>query len=191
MDSTKQVTSEDFQKAADRLGCEVATVRAVTAVESRGAGFDPEGFPRTLFEGHWFYKLTNGKFATTHPTLCYPKWTRQYYGKGWSQEKNRLNAAIALDREAALKSASWGLFQIMGFNHAQCGFDMVQEFVNAMCADEGAQLDAFVSYVITNKLTEHLKAKNWSEFARKYNGPGYRENKYDTKLQEAYTLYAK
>lgn len=181
---------QDFIDDAAKIGCEVACIRAVAEVESRGGGFDPEGFPKTLFEGHWFYKLTKGAHASTHPTLCYPKWTKQYYGKSWREEKERLNQAIQLDREAALMSASWGVFQIMGFNHGVCGYKNVQEFVNAMCRDENAHLEAFTNYVINSGLADELRAKDWDRFAYQYNGPEYKKNDYGGKLRRAYLKHS-
>lgn len=186
---TQKLTEADYVEVAQQLNCDVAAVKAVTEVESRGSGFDPEGFPKTLFEGHWFHKLTNGKFSTNYPTISYPKWTRQFYGKSWSAEKQRLALASELDREAALMSASWGLFQIMGFNYKTCGFESIQQFVNAMCASEGEQLKAFAAFVLANKLDRYLVNQDWASFAKRYNGPGYAENRYDTKLAQAYDKF--
>lgn len=180
------LTREDFLDDAQRIGCEVEVIMAVAQVESRGSGFDPEGFPITLFEGHWFHRFTNGKFDETHPDLSYPKWTKKFYGKTWKEEKERLRRAVALDRTAALMSASWGMFQIMGFNHARCGFKTVQQFVNAMCKDENAQLEAFTQFIINSGLDDELRDKRWADFARLYNGPGYAVNQYDVKLERAY-----
>jgi len=187
---TKLITEDDFINAALRIGCDVAAIKAVTEVESRGGGFDPEGFPKTLFEGHWFHKFTRGAFSASHPTLSFPKWNRQHYGRNWQAEKARLTQAVSLDREAALLSASWGMFQIMGFNHKVAGYDTVQEFVNAMCQSEGAQLDAFVSFILNNNLGQYLIDCNWAKFAARYNGPAFRENRYDSKLAAAYAKYS-
>lgn len=181
----------DFEDDANRLGCDVAAIMAVAQVESVGGGFDPEGFPKTLFEGHWFYRLTKGKFAAAHPTLCFPKWTKAYYGKSWHEEKARLGQAILLDRSAALQSASWGMFQIMGFNHAYCGHKTVQQFVTAMCKDENAQLAAFTEYVANSGLADELRARDWHRFARAYNGPEYQKNNYAEKLAAAYAKFSK
>jgi hypothetical protein len=180
------LTRQDFEDDAAKIGCEVEAVMAVATVESAGGGFDPEGFPKTLFEGHWFYRLTKGKFATSHPTLCFPKWTREYYGKTWKEEKARLQEAIQLDRNAALMSASWGMFQIMGFNHAKCGFKTIQQFVTAMCKDENAQLEVFTNFIINSGLDDELRDKRWADFARLYNGPEYAKNQYDVKLAAAF-----
>lgn len=34
-----------------------------------------------------------------------------------------------------------------------------------------------------------LQAKDWAEFARRYNGPAYKENRYDEKLAKAYQKF--
>ena len=180
------ITKEGFIAAAKDIGCEVETVMAVARVESSGSGFDPEGFPRTLFEGHWFNRYTNGKFAKTNPTLAYPKWTKEFYGKNWKEEKARLDAAIKLDRTSALLSTSWGMFQIMGFNFSKCGYKTVQQFVTDMCKSEDQQLQIFVDYVQNSGLDDELIGRKWADFARLYNGPEYAKNAYDTKLEAAY-----
>lgn len=180
---------EDFIDDAALIGCEVEAIMAVAKVEAAGGGFDPEGFPKTLFEGHWFHKLTKGKYDKSHPHLSYAKWTRQYYGKTWQAEKARLAEAMALDRNAAMQSASWGLFQIMGLNHAKAGFKTVQQFVNAMCKSEDAQLGAFTQFIINSSLGDELRDKRWADFARLYNGPSYAVNKYDVKMAQAYQKF--
>ena len=36
-----------------------------------------------------------------------------------------------------------------------------------------------------------LQNRNWADFAKRYNGPAYAQNKYDEKLAKAYAKYAK
>jgi hypothetical protein len=182
------LTHQDYLKAANRLQCDVAAIRAVCEVEAPKGGFFPDGTPTTLFEGHKFHQFTDGRFSESHPAISYESWTREHYGD-WKREKERLAEAVGLDREAALKSASWGKFQIMGFNHAAAGFPTVQKFVNAMYASEAAQLDAFVNFILHEKLDDELRERRWAAFARRYNGPGYAANKYDTKLAKAYERF--
>lgn len=182
----KPLTAADFKAAAGRIGCDVAAVRAVCAVESVSSGFFPNGEPKTLFEGHKFYLYTKGAHAETAPDLCYPKWTREFYGATWSAEFDRLQRAVALDRRAAYLSTSWGRFQIMGFNYAQAGFRDLFAFVEAMRESEGRQLLAFVDYVIVSGLGDELRDCRWVDFARRYNGPGYAANQYDKKLAAEY-----
>ncbi len=180
----KKLQEKDYIKAAALLNCEVAVIKAVAEVESRGGGFDKNGIPKILFEGHWFYRFTDGKYGNTF--YSYPKWIRKYYNMN---QHKRLREAVKKDRKAALKSTSWGMFQIMGFNHKKCGFKSVQNFVNAMFRTEGYHLMAFCNFVKNIGLDDELREKRWAEFAYRYNGAGYKINKYDSKLKKAYLKY--
>jgi hypothetical protein len=74
----------------------------------------------------------------------------------------------------------------MGFNAAVCGFAHIDDFVNAMAESEGRQLDAMASFIAANGLDDALRAEDWADFARRYNGPGYAANAYDTRLAAAF-----
>lgn len=177
--------------AAQSLKCEVAAIQAVAQVESSGSGMDPEGFPVTLFEGHKFSAATKGVYDLEYPTLSYPKWTKQFYGKDWKAEKLRLTQAECLDRDAAMSSASWGKFQIMGFNWKQTGATSLQDFINVMCSGEEGQLALFCGFIARNiSLLTALRSRNWKQFAQNYNGKDYALNSYDTKLAAAYKKFS-
>ena len=182
--SSRSLTEEDYKQASKFLNCEVACIKAVVAVESRGKGFNSDGTPIILFEGHWFWRFTNGRYGRT--SFSYPKWVRTYYNMN---QHKRLQEAVAKDREAGLKSASYGLFQIMGFNYKKAGHSNLQSFINAMYRSEGDQLMAFCHFVKNAGLDDELRDKEWAKFAYGYNGPGFRKNKYDTKLANAYNKY--
>lgn len=179
----------DLQEAAALLDCEIAAIKAVCKVESGRGGFLPDGRPTVLFEGHIFSGLTNGAFDKTHPTISYPRWTKAYYSKNGDGEWARLSQAISLSAKAALQSTSWGAFQLMGFNHVKCGFEDVGTFVEAMRESERAQLKAFVKFIKSTGLDAPLRDKNWAEFGRRYNGPGYSKNFYDQKLIMWYRIF--
>lgn len=181
------LTDADFERAATALRCSVPAVRAVAHVESLGGGYQSDGRPKILFERHWFHKLTNGKFTQSHSDISWPKWGGY---KGGSREYDRLEKAIGLDREAALKSASWGAFQIMGFNHKKVGFDNVEDFVKAMVDSSAKQLDAFVQFIKSSRLDDELRRLDWKGFARGYNGSQYWKNKYDEKMARAYRTFS-
>lgn len=184
-----KLTEQDFKDAAERLGCEVAAIKAVCKVEAPNGGFNPDGSPTTLFEGHKFHSFTGGRFAKQAPDLSYPKWTRLYYGKTWKAEQDRIQRAMKLDRENAIKAASWGKFQIMGFNYELAGFKTLQEFVNAMYAGEREHLMAFCSFIEKAGLLAPLRRLDWKSFSARYNGPSYAANQYDSKLATAYSQY--
>src|SRR5690606_3307933 len=118
----KTIQECDYVTAANLLGCEVAAVKAVAEVESAGGGFQSDGQPKILFERHYFHRLTNGKYSKTHPDISNP--SAGGYG---SNQHGRLAKAAKLDREAALQSASWGKFQIMGSHWKSLGYTSLQE----------------------------------------------------------------
>lgn len=185
----KLLTAADFERAALALNCEVAAIRAVEAVESPNGGFLADGTtPVILFEGHWFHALTQGKFSARHPTISYARWTTRHYLGGMA-EHGRLQRAVALDRSAALASASWGNFQIMGFNWGIARCKSLQDFINAMYRSEGAHMDCFVNVIKNMALADELRERRWDDFAEVYNGPGWRQNDYGNKIAAAYKYH--
>jgi len=182
------LTEQDYENAAEALGCDVAAVKAVTEVESRGSGFLPDGRPKILFEAAVFSRLTNHKYDATNPDISSRGWNRSLY-KGGAAEYDRLNAAQTLDNDAALEAASYGLFQIMGFNYAAAGFGNIQDYVEAMARSESEHLKAFVNFIKSKRLHRFLANKEWARFAAGYNGGGYAQNKYDQKLEAAYKRF--
>lgn len=184
------LTGKDFAKAAATLKCDIASIRAVDEVESNGAGFLASGKLKILFEGHWFFKFTKGKYAETNPNICHKNWTGAFY-LGGEREYIRFNEAFALDPTAAMLSTSWGRYQIMGFNHGLLGFSTVDKMVDEFKTGEPAQLDGFVKYIIGNGLEDELQNQIWDDFAYRYNGTEYKKNHYNQKLQKAYDKFKK
>lgn len=189
--SAWELTEEDFRAAAAELGVEPRTLDAVVRVESAGSGFLEPGVPKILFEGHIFWKelkkagIDPEDHTAAHSSVVHPKWDRTKY-LGGRKEYDRLREAEGIHRAAALRSASWGAFQIMGFNHAACGFADVETFVDAHKSGAAEQLAAFCAFLRSQRLVGFLREKDWAEFARRYNGPAYAQNKYDEKLHAAY-----
>lgn len=176
----------DVSLIAGYLGCHVAAVRAVLAVEAAGKGFDAKGRPKMLFEPHIFYRELPAGAKRTQAVaagLAYAAWKPGAYPR---DSYPRLLKAMAIDETAALRSASWGLGQVLGNNHVAAGFPSVQEMVRAMTISEGAQLYAMARFIVTNGLHFKMKALDWAGFARGYNGAGYAKNAYHTKMAAAY-----
>lgn len=188
---SKKLTEAQIQAQASKLGIEVAALKAVIEVECKGSGFNVDGTPVILFERHVFRQrlIANGKAVTAdkamreRPDLCSK--TMGNYGL-YSAQHGRLNAAAQYHRDSALESASWGIGQVMGYHWKVLGYPTLQNFINAMYRDEASQLDAMCRYIVTNKLINALKNKDWRAFARGYNGPAYAKNSYDVKLGNAY-----
>ena len=181
-----RLTQGAIEAAAEDLGCEAAAIEAVIDVESRG-GFLPDSRPKILFERHVFHRLTNGAFSAANPDISSPRPGGYVGGAG---EYDRLARAMRLDPEAALKSASWGAFQILGLNFHDAGYGNVEDFCRGMCESADKQLQAFVAFVKANRFDDELRRRDWAGFARGYNGPAFRENRYDQKLADAYRRHA-
>jgi hypothetical protein len=187
----------DFELAAATLRVPVAAIRAFAEVESRGAGFLPDDRPVILFERHIFRRQllaagvsgpTVAQLEVTRPDLVNK--TPGGYGSS-AKEWARMDDAVKIHRAAALESASYGAFQVMGFNWKRCGYASVQDFVNAMFKSSAAHLDSFVRYIQSDaNLLKALRAQDWAMCARLYNGANYLINKYDTKLAEAFARYS-
>ncbi len=183
-----------FEELATALRITCPVLRAVAEVESSGKGFIRQMQPKILFEGHAFHKLTGGRFSASHPDVSYPKWDRRKYSGTLLGEWDRLEKASLLDRPAALQSASWGLFQIMGFNYAYCGASDVEAFVAMQCESADAQLELFARFIARPPFLAALRAitgpsgndDHWEVFARAYNGPLHAKNNYVGKLHRAH-----
>lgn len=185
-------TKTQIQDTAQLLNCATAAIEAVAEVESNGKGFTPEGRLMCLFEGHLFFRHTKGKYAQSHPSLCYKRWTKEFYKKNYDQEyTERFSQAFRLDPKAAMLSTSWGAFQILGEHHTRLGFETVGDFLDFLKINEDNHLAAFGLFVESDpKLLKAIQTCDWTTFARIYNGPGYKANAYDTKMAMAYKRHS-
>lgn len=184
--SRAPLTAADFQAIAQELGCEAAAVQAVVEVESGALGaFGADGRPIILYEPHIFSRRTERRYDASHPTISYRTWDASKYPRTQDARWEQLRQAYALSPQDAVASASWGKFQIMGFNHAACGFPDPKSFVADMCRSEVQQLKAFANFVRANNLADELQRKDWAGFAAGYNGTGQVE-RYSRLMREAY-----
>lgn len=190
----------DYVRAGQDIKCHPGMVEALALKETRGQPFLPDGRPAILFERHTFYKrlnivrkpgvsqaaqtaLRNKAFAES-PDICNPR-SGGYKGK--AAEYQRLDRAIAYSETAALESASWGQFQIMGFNAVAIGYGSVQEFTTLMGQDVQEHLRALVRFInATPRALRGIREQNFAMLAEAYNGPAYAKNNYDTDLKKLF-----
>jgi len=177
-----------LSKGCDLLGVKAADIWAVLTVETRGCGFLQDRRPQILFERHIFHRQTSGAFDLTAPDISDP--TAGGYGDLGAHQYDRLAQAIQLNRQAALRSASWGIGQVMGFNAGIAGFPDAETMVQAMVQSEDAQIAALFGFLASNHLDGPLRNHDWTNFARGYNGPDYAKNQYDGRLSAAYQKYS-
>src|SRR5215472_3243550 len=176
--------SDGLTAAAKHIGVDPAVLWSVVAVETAGCGFLPDRRPAILFERHIFSTRTGRRFDAAHPGISGPAGG---YGQPGAHQYERLEAAIACDRRAALESASWGLGQIMGFNAGLAGFRDAEDMVSQMMRGENEQILGMASFMRASGMHVHLQRRDWTAFARRYNGPAFANNHYDEKLAAAHS----
>ena len=178
----------DMAAAAAKLGCPVANVYAIAEKESGGSSFSRNGRPKIRNEAHWFSRLTRGVYDRSHPSISSRRWNRKLYARHMPGRYKRLARAARLNVDAAISSASWGKFQIMGFHWDDLGYNSAWEFAMSMVSSEANHLEALIRFIKANNLEKALReckpndAGSCEAFARGYNGAGFRSNAYHSKL---------
>lgn len=188
--AAKPIDDIDLPKLGARLGVGEDEIHAFLDAETNGSGFDGRGRPKMLFEPHVFYRNLTGTQRSTavNQGLAYPNWGQKPYPR---ESYSRLVKAMAINETAALRSASWGLAQVLGENHHLAGYDTPGDMVLAMMADEEHHLEAAVNFIKASKLDVALRAHDWDAFAKGYNGPKYKVHGYDVKLKKGFEKWSK
>lgn len=192
-DTIITLTEEDFAEVAQRLGVEVAAIKAVVEIEAGRThqGFAAPGKPLINFDLTMFRRFATrrgvnlAKYSKSHSVV--------FTSSRGSQAKahRRLEAARTINNHAAVEGTFWGMFQIGGFNWKKCGAESLEDFVCRMSRSERDQLELFADFITNSGLLKHLQSKNWAAFARGYNGPGYARRSYHTRMAQAYTRHVK
>jgi hypothetical protein len=186
--SGRPLSQTAFDTAVNQWRCEPASLWAILSVETHGFGFLADRRPKILFERHIFSARTGHAFDAGNPDVSQSVPGGYVGGAG---EYDRLARAIALNRQAALESASWGLGQVMGYNATGLKYPAVEDMVAAFETGEDAQLTGCVRFVLNNAaLQKALQAHDWATVAYYYNGKDYAKNAYDTQLAGFYAHFS-
>ena len=191
-----KLTDSDYQKVADQLGIEVATIKAVCDIEAGKShrGFVTPGSPIINFQPGMFRDRLRAagydvrKCQRTHRTAFAPVNCRRYKGYGNAQYA-RLISAQEIDSDIALECTFWGMFQIGGFNWRSCDVASIDEFVDLMSQSEAMQLELFARFITNNGMLQYLQRKDWRGFARAYNGASALSRGYHRRMAAAYNKY--
>ncbi|MGP3711223.1 N-acetylmuramidase family protein [Brucella sp. RRSP16] len=181
---------------ANEAKIEPAALLAIAEVESGGRALHNVNGgkePAIRFEGHYFdrrlsgrlreYARSNGLSAPIAGRIRNPK----SQGERWLL----LERAMGLNKKAALESTSWGLGQVMGAHWEWLGYATVDDLVAEARGSVAGQARLMLRFIEKAELLEMLKARNWREFARRYNGPAFARNEYDKRMAEAYQRWQK
>lgn len=194
----KTLTLDDYKAVAEELNIPVAAIRAVVEIEAGTAceGFNADHTPLINFDVSMFRQAARrrninlNKYKSTHAVVFNPP-NRKKYGSQQAAQYARLHSAMSIDTVAALEGVFWGMFQIGGFNWKLCGYDSVQDFVADMAHSERRQLEIFAKFIKAAKFDGYLRNRQWAKFSMRYNGPGYKKHRYDTRMAALYARYSK
>lgn len=189
--SAPAINGVGHKQIADELGLSVRQLAAIATVESGGKAFLDSGLPKILWERHWFWRKTAGRFGLTGWSNPNPGgYTLDANRNGVNDSWEKLADAAMRDPIAAFESCSWGRFQIMGFHAPKIGYANAIAMAWEISRAEQAHFIAlarFLRYAGLVPAARKLSTdpETCRAFAKGYNGAGYRKFAYHEKLARA------
>lgn len=180
---------EIIKKVSVVFDIEWQIVASFISVESGGRGFDPKtGKILIQFEPAWFRRRApyapSGAWSVNKVDVQSREWVA-------------FNDAFEKNKSAAMESTSIGLGQIMGFHWKRLGYSSVDEMWDRAKESLTDQVYQILKFIETDKnLINFLKAKDWHNVARIYNGAGYMDiakkygrEPYNISMEKAYNKF--
>ena len=172
---------------AERYAIPLHHLLAFIAVESAGNAFylvGKEMKPAIRIEGHYFYKFLEGDkrkeavqlglAASGVGAIANPKNQAGRY--------EQLDRMMQLDHNAALRSISVGLGQVMISWFSRLSFKSPKAMFDHACVSAYNQVEQMVRFIRTDaKLYKAVQVGNWPTVANIYNGPKHKQ--YDVKMK--------
>lgn len=183
----EKLTDEDFEIVAKELGVEVAAIKAVVRIEAgeKLQGFWAPGVPVVNYAQSLFNRYKGKQSNRKLKDSTVPSGLSGYALKEWTSLTN----ARKINMDAADLGTYWGMFQIGGYNYRLCGCESVEEMVEKVCESEFSQLEMFAVFIRNAGMLDYLRNKDWTSFARKYNGPSYAKRGYHTRMAKEYASF--
>lgn len=196
----RNLSTRFFERAANRFQCEVASVLAVWEVESAGRHFLEDGSVVRRFEPHHFPRqywddISYGErylTASQRAAAVRRGWVgslRPWQLSVLQSSETMFQSAAIVSVSEACRATSWGAPQIMGFNHQYAGHPTPVAMVEAMAKNAQEQLYAFLNVVDSWGLGTAIRARDWTRFARRYNGSG-QVAEYARRMEAAYRRHS-
>jgi hypothetical protein len=165
---------------ARKAGIPERVLAALQYVESRGSA------KAVRFEPHLFHR----KRPDLAAQIPYTKSKRGYSTTASETNRAALLHAISVDAETAIRSTSFGKYQVLGaYLLAAYGGDPEKAYAAFEADPLGASNLMVAAWFKDNpKAREAANADpvDWTLLARCYNGPKYYVHKYDERLEAAY-----
>lgn len=179
--NARMMTKAEMAALAESIKVHPADVHATIQVESTGKPNFDDGTMKILFEPHKFYaylpkEKREEAIRLNLATTSYKETKRlNYYNKWEATSDDRyklLQKAINFDSRAAFMAISMGAFQIMGFNHAVCGYSTPRAMFDDFCQSMTAQAEAFILFLRSKNLIKALRSRDFQAIESGYNGGG-------------------
>lgn len=172
--AARPIIAYDVATAASVYKIDLPGVRAIMDVESKNRGFDLKRRPLILFEPHVLYRELRGeeRERAVRLGLAYPRWGQERYPAGQDAQYNRLTKAIAINEEAAFRSISMGMGQVLGENYEIAGCSSAVEMFEQAKESEANQLRHMLNFCKAKGLVPKINAHQWMVVATVYNGKG-------------------
>lgn len=180
----KKLSDADFKAIANKYNVPESRIRAVAEVEARGSGFNSQGYLTALYEPHIAYRYSTGvvRDKLVAAGIAYQDWRREYPKTSYP----RIDQATSIaGEELAAMATSFGMGQVMGFNHDLLGFKTALELVKWLAISEANQIEGIILFAKSKGILKPLIDGEFDVFANGYNGSGYKQNNYDIKLRDA------
>lgn len=170
----KLISLEEIKELAESVHIEPAALMAVIRVEGSGKGYDhATGKILIQFEPYHFQRYTGKRIANGV----------EHQAAEWKA----FNEAWKIDKESTMLSTSWGMLQVMGFNHKACGFQIVDNMVDSFKESELNQVKGALNFIKgSSVMFKALQSKDWATFAYGYNGKLFKKFNYDNRLKDAF-----
>lgn len=187
----RQAIIDIVKKQAEKHSIDWRVAMAFVEVETGGMGFDPAtGKLIIQFEPAWFKKKA--------PYAPSGKWSLNKVERQ-AKEWEAFNDAFAKNPDAAMKSTSIGIGQIMGLHYLRIGYPTVGAMWDDARRGEERQLSQMFAFIATdNRLLKAIREKDFNLVAVYYNGAGYRKlaakygrEPYDISMAKAYERWSR
>lgn len=190
------ILNEHYEKLAQELGVEKEVLQTVAKVESGYRGSFQRQYSKhatILYEYNHMrkYLIEKGysnvqiqEYIRTVPHLVN---TYRAVPFGTNNEQlTKLEESKKIDFDSAIKSCSWGKFQVLGKTYNWL-YKTPKELEEAMNMCEIQQMAYFKEYLKNvNGMISAMKNKDWEKIAELYNGKNYKDWGYDTKMKDTY-----
>lgn len=184
----------EIRLVAETGGMDPAALLAIVEVESGGQALVEIGgrpMPLIMYEFHVFHRQLRPAARATAVSagLAAPRWGQIPYPRPQRDRYALLSRAKLIDREAAYAACSWGVGQVLGENARWLGYESAEALADEAISGVAGQVRLMLRYIERRGLRDALIRRDWSIFARGYNGPLHARHDYAGRMARAYARW--